>query len=152
MAGKQIVYHTIQESKDGASLEELAAMDQEIAAFRESIATAKANEKLLKVNLAAVNATVSIEELRSQIMVLGTDKVEILDRLGRLQSGDVKPVPAEEKTEANKAWTSWSKKAASRKRMCLEMWSYCTEQLPKDQTKQELWARNYLTTLENRLS
>ena len=122
-------------------------MDQEIAALRQSIATAKANEKLLKANLAAVNATVSTEELRSQITVLDMDKAEILDRLGRLQSGDVKPVSAEEKEEAHKAWILWSKKAASRKRICMEMWSYGTEQLPEDPTKEELWARNDLILL-----
>ena len=143
MAGKQIVYHTIQDPKDAASLEELTAMDQEIAALRESIATTKANEKLLRANLAAVNATVSTDELRSQITVLDMDKLEILGRLGPLQSGDVKPVSAEEKEDANKGYTLWSKKAASRKQICMEMWSYCTEQLPEDQTKEDLWARNH---------
>ena len=144
MIGKQIIYHTIQDPKDAASLEELAAMDQEIATLRESITTAKANEKLLKANLAAVNATVSTDELRSQITVLDMKKVEILDRLGSLQSGNVKPVSTEEKEEANKMWILWSSKAASRKRICMEMWSYCTEQLPEDQTKEDLWARIYL--------
>lgn len=118
-----------------------------MSALRETIATAKANEKLLKANLAAVNATVSTDELRSQITVLDVDKVEILDRLRALQSGDVKPVSAEEKEEANKAWRLWSTNAASRKRICMEMWSYCTEQLPEDQTKEDLWARNYQTLL-----
>ena len=147
MVGKQIVFHTVQDPKDAASPEELAAMGQEISALRESIATAKANEKLLKANLAAVNATVSTDELRSQITVLDVDKLEILDRLGALQSGNVKPLSAEEKEEASKVWILWSKKAASRKRICMEMWSYCTEQLPEDQTKEDLWARNYQTLL-----
>ena len=152
MVGKQIVYHTIQDPTDAASLEELAAMDQEITALRESVTTAKANQQLLKANLAAVNARVSTDDIRSQITVLNTDRVKILGRLGSLRSGDVKPVSAEDKEEADKAWILWSKKAASRKRICMEMWSYCTEQLPEDQTKEDLWVRDYQTLLGNRPS
>lgn len=139
--GKQLVYHTIQDPKDAASLEELADMDKEIASLRESIATTKANEKLLKANLAAVNAMTSTDELRSQIIALELEKNEILGRLVQLRSGSVKPVSTEAKEEAEKTWRLWSKKAASRKRICLDVWSYCTEELPEGQTKEDLWVR-----------
>lgn len=79
------MYHTIQDPKDAASLEELAAMDKEISVLRESIATTKANEKLLKANLTAVNATVSTDDLRSQITRLEIEKSETLGRLGPLR-------------------------------------------------------------------
>lgn len=121
-------------------------MDKEIVALRESIATTKANEKLLKANLAAVNATVSTNELRSQITMLEMEKGEITGRLGPLRAGHVKPVSAEEKEGAEMAWKWWSKKASSRKRICMEMWGYCTEELPEGQTKEDLWVwKNRLT-------
>ena len=60
-------------------------MDKEIAVLRESIATTKANEKLLKANLTAVNATVSTDDLRSQITRLDMERSETLGRLGPLR-------------------------------------------------------------------
>ena len=114
-------------------------MDNEIVALRESIATTKANEKLLKANLAAVNATVSTNELRSQINMLEMEKGEITGRLGPLRAGNSKPVSAEEKERVEMAWKWWSEKASSRKRICMEMWGYCTEELPEGQTKEDLW-------------
>ena len=60
------------------SLEDLAAMDKEIADLRETIATAKANEKLMRANLISVNATLSTEELRSCVSLLELEKEEIL--------------------------------------------------------------------------
>ena len=146
--GKQVVYHTIQEPKDAASLEDLAAMDKEITSIRDSIATAKANEKLLKANLTAVNATVSTDELRAQIIALDLEKAEIVGRLELLRSGNVKPVSAEEKEEAEEMWRVWSKKALSRKKICMEMWKYVTEEMPEGKTKGELWvSRTWVSLL-----
>ena len=118
-------------------------MDQEIATLRNSITTARANEKLLKANLAAANATVSTDELRSHITKLEMDRNEISGRLEPLRSGSVKPISTGEREEAEKTWRVWSKKAASRKRICTEMWGYCTEELPQGQTKDDLWVQSY---------
>lgn len=139
--GKQFVYHAIQDSKDAASLEDLANMDKEIATLRDSIALSKSNEKLLKAGLAAVNATLSTEDLRATIIGLELEHTELLDRLGPLRSGSVKPVLPKEKEETEKMWRQWSKKANARQRICMEMWGYATEELPEGQTKQELWVR-----------
>lgn len=139
--GKQFVYHAVQDPKDTASLEELAEMDKVIASLRDSIALAKSNEKFLKASLTAVNATLSTEELRASIAALELEHEEIIARLGPLRSGNVKPVLPEEKEEAEKLWKQWSRKAASRKRICMEMWSYATEEMPPGQTKEELWVR-----------
>jgi 26S proteasome regulatory subunit (ATPase 3-interacting protein) len=138
-AGKQFVYHAIQDCKDAASLEDLANMDKETASLRDSIALSKSNEKLLKAGLAAVNATLSTEDLRVSITGLELQHTELLARLGPLRSGSVKPVLPEDKEETEKTWRQWSRKAVSRKRICTDMWSYATEELPEGQTKQELW-------------
>lgn len=133
------MYHAIQDFKDAASLEDLANMDQDIASLRDSYALSKSNEKLLKAGLAAVNATLSTEDLRVSITDLEFEHAQLLARLGPLRSGSVKPAPPEEKEETEKTWRQWSRKAVSRKRICMEMWSYATEELPEGQTKQELW-------------
>lgn len=138
-SGKQVVYHAVQEPKGAASQEDLAEMDKEIERLRESVAAAKAREKLLKASLATVNATLSSEDLRASIIALELEQTEILARLGPLRRGSVTPVAPEDKEQAEKLWRQWSRKSASRKRFCMEMWSYCTEELPEGQTKEELW-------------
>lgn len=117
-------------------------MDKQIHDLREGIATAKANEKLLRANLVAVNATLSTEDLRVRVITLQSEKKEILARLGPLRSGTVKPVSTEEKETADKAWKAWSRKAALRKRLCMELWDFCTEEMQEGQTKEDLWVRD----------
>lgn len=138
-AGKQWVYHAVQDPDDAMSLEDLAAMDKEIAGLRETIATAKANEKLMRANLISVNATLSTEELRSSVLLLEIEKNEIVARLGPLRSGNVKPVLPEEKEAVDKAWREWSRKASSRKKICMELWAVGTEEMEPGKTRKELW-------------
>lgn len=140
--GKQFVYHANQESTDAASLEDLANMDNQISSLRESINLGKSNEKLLRASLATVNATLSTEELRASIESLELERTEMLARLDPLRSGSVKPVQPKEKDETEMTWKQWSKKAASRKRMCMEMWGYASYKTPIGQTSQELWVRS----------
>ena len=121
------------------SLEDLAAMDKEIADLRDAIATAKANEKLMRANLVSINATLSTDELRSSVSLLETEKKEIASRLDALRSGNVKPVLPEEKEVVDKACREWSRKASSRKKICLELWAMCTEEMEPGKTKEEFW-------------
>ena len=138
-AGKQWVYHAVQDPDDAMSLEDLAAMDKEIADLRETIATTKANEKLMRANLISVNATLSTEELRSSVSLLEMEKREIIMRLGPLRSGNVKPVLAEEKEAVDKEWREWSRKASSRKKICMELWAISTEEMEPGKTRKDLW-------------
>ena len=121
------------------SLEDLAAMDKEIAELRGNIATAKANEKLMRANLVSVNATLSTEELRSSVSLLEMEKKEITARLDALKSGNVKPVLPEEKAAVDKAWREWSRKSGAREKICMELWGLCTEEMEPGETKEELW-------------
>ena len=142
MPGKQVVYHAVQDPTDAMSLEDLAAMDKDIATLQETIYTAKANEKLLRANLVNVNATLSTQELRDSVSILEHETKEILQRLGPLRSGNVKPVLPEEKDAVDREWGQWSRKAAVRKKICLELWGFCTEEVPEGKTREELWVRN----------
>lgn len=114
-------------------------MDKEIADLRETIATAKANERLMRANLISVNATLSTEELRSSVSLLEIEKEEIIARLGPLRSGNAKPVLPEEKEAVDKVWREWSRKASSRKNICMELWAVCTEEMESGKTKEDLW-------------
>ena len=137
------MYHAVQDPHDAASMEDLAAMDKETEDLRESIATVKANEKLLRANLTAINATLSTTDLRANIAILELEKKGVLARLIPLRSGSVKPVSPEEKAEVDKTWNEWSSKANTRKKICMEVWAHCTEGLESGQTKEELWVRDF---------
>ena len=130
------------------SLENLSAMDAEIATLRETIATSKANEKLIRASLVSVNATMSGEELRNTVAQLEHEKKEILARLGPLRAGNIKPVLAEEKEAVQKEWREWSKKAGVRKKICMELWEMCTEVIEEGKTKEELWVCKVLDSEE----
>ncbi|MCJ1358118.1 MAG: hypothetical protein MMC33_008116 [Icmadophila ericetorum] len=138
-SGKQSVYHAIQEAKDNASAEEIAAMDKEIADLREKISTSKGLEKIMKAQLTTLNTTMSIQDLKNGILIAKTTKHALLERLALLRSGNAKPVSAEEKEEADHAWKVWSRHAAVRKKICMDVWDYATEELPEGKTKEELW-------------
>ena len=134
-----MVYHALQDPKDAATLDELAAMDKDIHELRETITNAKAQEKLLRANLTAANATVSADDLRAHVVTLESEKQEVLDRLEPLRAGTVMPISAQEQNEVDKAWKDWMRKASSRKKICLELWDFCTEEMDEGQTKQDLW-------------
>lgn len=145
--GKQWVYHAVQDPDDVMSLEDLAAMDKEIADLRETIATARADEKLLRANLISVNATLSTEELRGRVSLLELEKKETTARLDALKSGNVKPVLPEEKEAVDKAWREWSRNARLRQKICLELWAFSTEEMEPGKTKAELWVRVLLRVI-----
>ena len=140
------MYHAIQEPNDVVSLDDLAAMDKQIHDLREAIATAKANEKLVRANLIAVNATQSTDDLRASVITLESEKKEKLARLGPLRSGSVTPVSTADKDEVDKAWKVWSRTAGARKRICLELWNLCTEEM-QAQAKEDLWVRRTSSNL-----
>lgn len=119
-------------------------MDKEIASLRESLSTLKANEKLIRSNLVNVNAILSTDELRDNVQSLEAKKDELLDRLGPLRKGDIKPVSQEEKAEVDRLWSLWKSKAEGRTNIAMELWRTVTEVLPEGQTKGELWVSDLI--------
>ncbi|MCJ1285068.1 hypothetical protein MMC26_004406 [Xylographa opegraphella] len=140
-AGKQIVYHALQNPKDTASLEDIAAMDREITQLREEIAIAIGEERILKANLIALNATMSTEDIRANLVALEAQKKDILSRLNPLRSGSVKLVSPQVKAEVDQAWKLWNSRANTRKKICMELWAVLTEEMPEGKTKEELWVQ-----------
>lgn len=138
-SGKQIVYFAIQNPNDNITLDDLAAMDQEITSLHEAIATAKVEEKALKAQLVSLQATMSTQDLRGGLAALETEKQEVLARLGPLRAGIVRPVPPKERAAVDQAWKVWNQQANIRKKICLEVWACVTEEMPEGKTKEELW-------------
>ncbi|MCJ1475201.1 hypothetical protein MMC13_003861 [Lambiella insularis] len=138
-AGKQIVYHALQDPRDAASAEDIAAMDEEIAHLRDEIATMKCEERLLKANLTSLNATLSTQDLQDGLLAVDAEKKDILARLDPLRSGSVKPVMPEEKIAVDKLWKLWKTHANTRKKICMDVWAVITEELPEGKTTGELW-------------
>ncbi|KAL9125610.1 MAG: hypothetical protein Q9217_005207 [Psora testacea] len=150
-SGKQIVYHAIQDPSDTLCFDDLAAMDKEITSLREEVATMKSNEKLLRSNLASMNATMSTTELRTHVQALSTERAEVLARLGPLRKGHVKPVTAKEKDTVDGEWVMWKQKAERRKKIALELWEMGTEALPEGKTKEEVWVSATIGDDERRI-
>ena len=114
-------------------------MDAEIETLRNSITNAKAQEKLLRANLSSLNATLSTDELRAEVQVQRCQKLELEDRLKMLREGHVKPVSPEERAQVDKEWARWSTQAATRKKICMDMWAMLTEEVPEGMTREDLW-------------
>ncbi|KAI1975007.1 hypothetical protein LOZ51_002512 [Ophidiomyces ophidiicola] len=140
--GKQIVYHTIQDPAEEATPEELTAIDREIEETKSYIASAKSQEKLLKTQLATLNARVSTAELRYQVLGLEKERAGVVARLDPLKASakQARVVSAEEKAHVEKEWKTWQRNASTRRIMCREMWMRCTEVLPEGvSNKAEFW-------------
>lgn len=139
--GKQTVYHTIQDPADDASPESLAAIDKELEGLREEIAGGKTREKALKAELATLNSRVSTADLRQGVLKLEAEKGEMSVRLSAMCNRAVQPVSVEEKARVDKEWKVWKRHMNVRKRICRDLWDRCTEVLPEDTTKEDLWVR-----------
>lgn len=142
------MYHALQDSKDIASLEDLRTMDKETDDLREAIVTARVKEKLLRASLVSVTATMSINDIQASIITLQSEKKMILARLEPLMAGSIEPASLQEKEEIDRAWKDWSQKANVIKRLCMELWAFCTEEL-QEQSKQDLWVRDGSCTHSN---
>jgi 26S proteasome regulatory subunit, ATPase 3, interacting protein len=137
--GKQSVYHVIQDPKDNLTPEELSSVDKDIELLRTEISEMKTREKTLNTELNALNAIASISELKSDIVALSEEKVQLEQRLTSLQSGTSKTVSAEEKAEVDKSLKLWIYKEKLRKKACMELWGTLYENLPEGKTKEEFW-------------
>ena len=133
------MYHAIQDPADDASTEVLAAIDKELETLKEDIAAGKAREKALKAELSMLNARVSTADLRQGVSSLESEKDQLLARLSTMRNSSVQPVSVVERARAENEWKVWQKHVKVRKRICRELWERCTEVLPEDTTKEELW-------------
>ena len=138
-AGKQIIYHAIQDAKDNLSPEELTDIDNEIKSLNDEVAALKDEEKLLKSSLADLKAEATLDELKDQLVLLTQEKDSLNHHLTQFKSRTTKVVSKEEKTEVEASWKLWSYKAKARKKAFMELWNALADNLPETKTKDELW-------------
>ena len=117
------------------------AMEKEIQSLRDYISSAKAEEKILKANLVNLNATMSTQDIRNSVAAIEIEKNSSLKRLDLLRTGNVTPVSSEERAVVDQEHKVWTRHVAVRKKICMNLWAYVTEELPEGKTKEELWVR-----------
>ncbi|KAF2096523.1 TBPIP-like protein [Rhizodiscina lignyota] len=122
-AGKQIVYHVIQDPADAATPEHLAALDAAILSLQEETTALRSQATGLKSTLSALNATLSTADLRAAVADLEAKHAEVTTRLDKLRKGDVRPISAEEKQLVEKEEKKWETVARKRKAIVKEMWT-----------------------------
>ncbi|KAF2835808.1 homologous-pairing protein-like protein 2 [Patellaria atrata CBS 101060] len=137
-AGKQIVYHAVQNAKDSASPDDLAVMDATIVALRDETTNLRATEKSLKTSLSTLQATLSTTDLRAAVSTLETERTEILGRLEGLRSGSAKPIDEKEKQDVEDEVRKWESLERKRKKIREEMWGFLCESLPEELKAEDL--------------
>ncbi|KAF2176364.1 homologous-pairing protein-like protein 2 [Zopfia rhizophila CBS 207.26] len=137
-AGKQIVYHTVQNPNDAISPEQLSAMDAQITQLRTDTVAAQATAKTLRSTLSSLNSTLSTSDLVSSVSTLEAERQDILARLENLKEGNAKKVTKTERDAVDKEWVKWKDVAGRREKISNEMWKLIEDVLPEGVTKGEL--------------
>lgn len=130
-----------QDEADEGGLEQLQQMDVETTRLRDATTALKGEEKELRLALREGASQTPIPELRASIAMLEQEKAEMTARLTKLQSGNVKPISAEDREKTNAEHRKWQRTAAARKKIRTELWKVIEGELEKDkweETKEKL--------------
>ncbi|KAL4959966.1 putative TBP interacting domain protein [Aspergillus stella-maris] len=139
VAGKQTVYHALQEESDENSPDAVAAIDAEIERLQEQLPGLKEDEKRAQAELNALNAKPLRSELRVDIEKLEGEKEELAERLVKVHGDGATDVSPQEKENVRKDWRIWQNQARVRARICRDLWRKCSETLPEGMTREGFW-------------
>ncbi|KAI6813010.1 hypothetical protein KC340_g18173 [Hortaea werneckii] len=131
-AGKQLIYHVIQDDADEADLEKLQEMDAETSRLKSATLELKAEEKDLRQTLRQEGAQVPLPELRVAVDTLRQEEAELSARLATLKHGNTKSITIEEREQINSEHRKWSRTAAARKKIRKELWAEIESHLGKE--------------------
>jgi 26S proteasome regulatory subunit, ATPase 3, interacting protein len=120
-----------QDPSASLSPEELAALDTRLSTLRTETANLTAHAKSLRSTLSTLNLTLSTNDLRAAVDGLDSERAEILGRLKKLRSGDVKPVTREERLQVERDEKKWEGIERRRAKIVKEMWGAIRESLPE---------------------
>ncbi|KAF2658130.1 Tat binding protein 1-interacting [Lophiostoma macrostomum CBS 122681] len=137
-AGKQIVYHALQNTQDAMTSDQLGALDTTIADLRSETTNALANVKTLRSTLSSLNSTMSTADLVSSVQTFEAEKTEILVRLETLKAGKAKKVTKEERCAIDEQWKKWSGVRKRREKIVGEMWKMIEDVLDGPEKKAEV--------------
>ncbi|KAF1843896.1 Tat binding protein 1-interacting [Cucurbitaria berberidis CBS 394.84] len=137
-AGKQIVYHALQNAEDSCTPEQLAALDAQITDLRTNTTNLLGTIKILRSTLSSLNSTLSTTDLVSNVHALESEQVEILARLENLKAGKAKKVTEVERMDVERQWKKGVGVAKRREKIAREMWKLIADQLPDQELREEL--------------
>ncbi|KAL4882339.1 hypothetical protein BJY04DRAFT_217257 [Aspergillus karnatakaensis] len=139
VAGKQTVYHALQEEPDKTGPNAIATMDEEIQALQDQLPALKEAEKKLQAQLSALKATPLVSELRVEISKLEAEKETLAVQLKGAHGEGEASITSVEKEAAKRNWKFWLGQDRARAKICRDLWQRCSETLPEGMTRGELW-------------
>ena len=104
------------------------------------------DQKALSSRLTSVRCPLPTRELHSIVESLEAERNVVVDRLTWLSVEDFTSLLLEQRADVNRQWSIWSRKAAARKAMALELWRIVTELLPEGKGRDILWVRLFSLT------
>ncbi|KAF2001093.1 Tat binding protein 1-interacting [Amniculicola lignicola CBS 123094] len=122
-AGKQLVYHAVQEPIDSLTPQSLSALDSTIQDLRTKTTFLNTTAKTLRSTLSTLNTSLPTSELLLSISSLEKEKCEIEDRLAALKAGKAKKVTKKEREGMEAEWKKWQAVSKRRERIGKDMWS-----------------------------
>ncbi|RDH27641.1 hypothetical protein BDQ94DRAFT_175461 [Aspergillus welwitschiae] len=143
-AGKQIVYHALQERSDEVTPEIIAALHEQAEKLQEQVTGLEAAEKKTRAELATICARPLVSELRRDVGQLEQELEAIHARLVQARGSDAGTVPVRVKLDAQRVWKHWQNQANVRGRICRDLWRMCTEVVPDNMDREELWMKENL--------
>ncbi|KAF9701226.1 hypothetical protein EKO04_000867 [Ascochyta lentis] len=126
-AGKQIVYHALQDPDDAVSPEQLVNYDARITQLQTQTTDLQALTKTLRSTLATLNSTLGTADMLSNIASLEHEKTEVVTRLESLRAGHAKKVTAEERVKVEKDWKIVRGVMGRREKIAKDFWAMVKE-------------------------
>ncbi|KAL8851072.1 MAG: hypothetical protein Q9221_003968 [Calogaya cf. arnoldii] len=114
-------------------------MEAQIKQLQAQVQTARGYQRLLKANLASLNAASTSDDVRANVTALELEKEELSIRLEDFRTGRITAVTAEEKDVVEQTLQHWITKADSRKHIFMELWAVVRDVIPEGQKKDQLW-------------
>ncbi|KAH7095162.1 Tat binding protein 1-interacting [Paraphoma chrysanthemicola] len=137
-AGKQIVYHAIQDPTASCTAEQLAALETNITSLRNQATHLTATAKILRSTLSSLNSELSTADLIATVHALEAEKAEISARLESLKAGKAKKVTKEQREQVEKEWKRCVGVARRRERVARECWRFVEDQVQDREKAAEL--------------
>lgn len=135
------MYHALQ-SAPNSTPEIIAAEESTATQLQEQIDKLKVSERKTRAELTVCYAKPLLSELRDDIEKLREEVASITAQLARVRESN--PLndgscDGESSVGLDLEWKRWRNCVAVRRRICKALWDSCTEVLPDDMSRGELW-------------
>ncbi|KAJ6032380.1 hypothetical protein N7540_003112 [Penicillium herquei] len=116
-AGKQVVYHAIQDSSQSVTPEDIATLNKSIENLQNELSTIKADEKKARATLASFESKPLLSDLRQDIERLQNERYTLQARLGDQAASDEIHLSVEEREKLEHEWKEWQRHATLRRQL-----------------------------------